>query len=209
MNDWSDWNRWLIDRAGDVARGDVKSALDGMRAGPFGPGHDDGHHERSEHRGSGPWPGTDEQRDLLRQAVEVWFSMAEALVGGAWGMARQAGQTATAPGDDERRDPLTIRVRAGQRASGALWLKNHSSDVIERLDFRCTTPESPTGERLDPATLSCEPSSVERVLPGASSRVDVAADIPASAEPGVYYALMLVEQIPATCRSIRIDVEAD
>ena len=152
--------------------------------------------------------GGADQSEMFRSMFEVWFSMAETMFSNAWGFTRQAGQTVADAVRDEPQDALVFSVQPGAVASGRLWLKNQSADPLPLVEFRCTRPETATGVELDATVVTCAPGSISDVEPGASMQIDVEVDAPANAEPGTYHALLLVRQLPATCRPIQIDVEA-
>ena len=128
------------------------------------------------------------------------------MMGNMWGVMRQAGPTI---GDFAARGPsehtsLVLDVHPGQRATGQLWLKNHSSAVVNRIEFRSTALESADGARLAPEQVSFTPAVVDNVQPGATIRVDVTVAMPEVAAPGVYHGVALAKQLPDLCRPLQV-----
>lgn len=144
--------------------------------------------------------------DLVRTMFETWASLAETVISNTWGIAKQTGETVGAAVRSDETESLAVHVPPGGVGVGRLWLKNHSSTLLEQVRFRSTDPENTRGHAIPRASIRFEPADLDRVLPGASRQIDVHVEVPAATAPGVYHALVLVEPLGDTSRPISIHV---
>ena len=107
---------------------------------------------------------------------------------------------------DPTRAPVTMSSRAGESASGAVWIHNGSSQPLTDLELRLTTLSGADGTHLRPVSVAFAPRPT-RVPSRSSAATVLSVLVPEQTRPGVYRGQVVADALPGTRVPLRLVVE--
>lgn len=149
--------------------------------------------------------GGDDLRQVRRD-MERWVDLSVELFDRAFTVMRRLGS-------DERNGngvapaPASLTGRPGARCSGEIWVHNVSNGDRRTPVLRCAGLTSADGSQI-PASHVIIETDPGPLRAGASQRVSVLVDVPASAA-GIYHGQILSDASPDSVIQLRLDVRAD
>jgi hypothetical protein len=107
---------------------------------------------------------------------------------------------------DPARAPVAMSSRAGESASGAVWIHNGSDQPVTDLELRLTTLSGADGTDLRPVCAAFTPRP-GRVPSRSSAATVLSVLVPGETRPGVYSGQIVADALPGARVPLRLVVQ--
>jgi hypothetical protein len=117
------------------------------------------------------------------------------------------------PGDDagggDTRAVEVGPVTPGAVGAAIFWVHNSAVSAVDHVRPHCGPLRSHAGDELEADVVTFDPPSLHPLPPRSSCGIEVRVAVPPTAAPANYATLVLVENLPVTCLTLRVVVVAE